>query len=147
MLDCSAAGVVVAADRVDAAADDGVPSFSNTGHSALSEPVAGGAVLAGSDDGTGEETSGGEGAGEATFGFSLIHPPEVSPKKAATVRGSKHVYPSISGSHDRPRSAPMTAFSAWWSLVGPERPPLGVIDGGKNAGWMQVRLGRMEWIV
>jgi conjugative relaxase-like TrwC/TraI family protein len=27
-----------------------------------------------------------------------------------------------------------TAFSAWWSVVGPERPPLGVIEGGKNAG-------------
>jgi hypothetical protein len=26
-----------------------------------------------------------------------------------------------------------TAF-AWWSVVGPERPPLGVIEGGKNAG-------------
>jgi hypothetical protein len=25
-----------------------------------------------------------------------------------------------------------TAFSAWWSVVGPERPPLGVIEGGKN---------------
>src|SRR5215217_8247212 len=25
-----------------------------------------------------------------------------------------------------------TAFSAWWSVAGPERPPLGVIDGGKN---------------
>ena len=27
-----------------------------------------------------------------------------------------------------------TAFSAWWSIAGPERPSLGVIDGGKNVG-------------
>ena len=27
-----------------------------------------------------------------------------------------------------------TAFSAWWSATGPDRPPLGVIEGGKNAG-------------
>jgi hypothetical protein len=27
-----------------------------------------------------------------------------------------------------------TAFSAWWSVAGPERPSLGVIDGGKNVG-------------
>jgi integrase len=27
-----------------------------------------------------------------------------------------------------------TAFSAWWSVVGPERPPLGVIEGGMNVG-------------
>jgi len=27
-----------------------------------------------------------------------------------------------------------TAFSAWWSEAGPERPSLGVIDGGKNIG-------------
>jgi hypothetical protein len=27
-----------------------------------------------------------------------------------------------------------TAFSAWWSVVPPERPPLGVIEGGKNVG-------------
>ena len=27
-----------------------------------------------------------------------------------------------------------TAFSAWWSVAGPERPSLGVIDGGKNIG-------------
>jgi integrase len=27
-----------------------------------------------------------------------------------------------------------TAFSAWWSVAGRERPSLGVIDGGKNAG-------------
>jgi hypothetical protein len=25
------------------------------------------------------------------------------------------------------------AVSAWWSVVGPERPALGVIEGGKNA--------------
>jgi hypothetical protein len=25
-------------------------------------------------------------------------------------------------------------FSAWWFVAGPERPPLGVIDGGKNIG-------------
>ena len=27
-----------------------------------------------------------------------------------------------------------TVFSAWWSVAGPERPSLGVIDGGKNIG-------------
>jgi integrase len=27
-----------------------------------------------------------------------------------------------------------TAFSAWWSVIGPVRPPLGVIEGGKNVG-------------
>ena len=27
-----------------------------------------------------------------------------------------------------------TAFSAWWSVVGQERAPLGVIEGGKNVG-------------
>jgi len=27
-----------------------------------------------------------------------------------------------------------TAFSAWWSVAGPERPSLGVIDGGKTVG-------------
>jgi integrase len=27
-----------------------------------------------------------------------------------------------------------TAFSAWWSVAGPEMPQLGVIEGGKNVG-------------
>jgi hypothetical protein len=27
-----------------------------------------------------------------------------------------------------------TAFSTWWSLVGPEKPRLGVIEGGREAG-------------
>ena len=27
-----------------------------------------------------------------------------------------------------------TAFSAWWSVAGPERPPLGFIEGGKSVG-------------
>jgi hypothetical protein len=27
-----------------------------------------------------------------------------------------------------------TALSAWWSVVGPERLPFGVIEGGKNVG-------------
>jgi hypothetical protein len=27
-----------------------------------------------------------------------------------------------------------TAFSAWWSVAGPERPSLGVIDSGKTVG-------------
>jgi hypothetical protein len=27
-----------------------------------------------------------------------------------------------------------TTLSAWWSVAGPERPSLGLIDGDKNAG-------------
>jgi hypothetical protein len=27
-----------------------------------------------------------------------------------------------------------TAFSTWWSVIGPERPTLQVIDGGQSAG-------------
>jgi hypothetical protein len=78
MLDCSVVRGGGGLEGVDAAADAGAAS-SITGQSALSEPVAGGAVLAGSgEEGSGEEAFGGEPVGEATFGFSLIHPPEVS---------------------------------------------------------------------
>ena len=63
-LDCSTPGGAVAVDVVDAA-DDGAAS-SSTGQSALSDPVVGGALFAGSGDGVGEATSGDEGAGEAT---------------------------------------------------------------------------------
>ena len=79
-------------DGVDAA-DDGAAS-SSTGQSPLSDPVAGGAVFAGSGDAVGAATSGGEGAGEATFGFSLIHPPEVSAKQDRDHVRTTDVYPS-----------------------------------------------------
>ena len=79
-------------DGVDAA-DDGAAS-SSTGQSALSDPVAGGALFAGSGDAVGEATSGDEGAGEATFGFSLIHPPEVSAKQDRDHARTNNVYPS-----------------------------------------------------
>ena len=78
-------------DGVDAA-DDGAAS-SSTGQSGLSDPAAGGAVFAGSGDAVGEATEG-EGAGEATFGFSLIHPPEVSAKQDRDHARTTDVYPS-----------------------------------------------------
>jgi hypothetical protein len=34
----------------------------------------------------------------------------------------------------RPCWTPGQRFSAWWSVAGPERSQLGVIEGGKNAG-------------
>ena len=82
----------VAVDDVDAA-DDGAAS-SSTGQSAPSEPFPGDVVLAGSGDAVGEATSGGEGAGEATFGFSLIHPPEVSAKQDRDHARTTDAYPS-----------------------------------------------------
>jgi hypothetical protein len=88
-------------DGVDAA-DDGAAS-SSTGQSAPSDPAAGGAVFAGSGDAVGAATSGGEGAGEATFGFSLIHPPEVSANKTATMRGPQTFTHPASDPHDRPQ--------------------------------------------
>ena len=96
MLDCSTLGAAVEVDGVDgagAAPDDGAAPSSNTGHSALSDPVAGGASLAGSGDGAGEETFEGEGAGEATFGFSLIRPPGEC-KQDSNHAQTEYVYPS-----------------------------------------------------
>jgi hypothetical protein len=82
----------IAVGGVDAAADDGAVS-SSTGQSTLSEPVAGGAVLAGSGEGAGDEALGGEGAGEATFGFSLIHPPEVCAIQDRDRARARYSYP------------------------------------------------------
>ena len=60
-------GGAVEVDGVDDAADDGAVS-SSTGQSALSDPVAGGVVPAGSGEGGGVETFGGEGAGNQRSG-------------------------------------------------------------------------------
>ena len=42
---------------------------------------------------------------------------------------ARYLHPDIQAMLDAGNS-----FSAWWSVVGPERPPLGVIEGSKNAG-------------
>lgn len=92
-------GGAVEVDGGDDAADDGAVS-SSTGQSALSDPVAGVAVPAGSGEGGGVEPLGGEGAVESTFGFSLMCPPEVRAKQDRDHPRIKQVYPSANGSHD-----------------------------------------------
>jgi hypothetical protein len=84
-LDWPAMGDAAEADELDVAAFDGGLS-SITGHSVLGGLLAGGAVGAGSD---------GVAAG-AGVGFSLIHPPEGSPKqKAATDAADDNIYPTL----------------------------------------------------
>ena len=53
-------------------------------------------------------------------------------------RVAEHQDPAVTARYLHPDVQAMldagTAFSAWWSVAGPERPSLGVIDGGKNVG-------------
>ncbi len=54
----------------------------------------------------------------------------------ATVAG--HQDPAVTARYLHPDVQAMldagTAFSTWWSVAGPERPQLGVIEGGENVG-------------
>lgn len=53
-------------------------------------------------------------------------------------RAAGHQDPAVTARYLHPDVRAMleagTAFSAWWSIAGPEGPSLGVIDGGKNVG-------------
>jgi integrase len=53
-------------------------------------------------------------------------------------RVAAHQDPAVTARYLHPDVRAMleagTAFWAWWSVAGPERPSLGVIDGSKNIG-------------
>jgi integrase len=53
-------------------------------------------------------------------------------------RVARHQDPAVTARYLHPDMQAMldagTAFSAWWSVADPERPSLGVIDGGKTVG-------------
>jgi hypothetical protein len=53
-------------------------------------------------------------------------------------RVADHQDPAITARYLHPDVQAMLdardSVSAWWSIAGPERPPLGVIEGGKNVG-------------
>jgi hypothetical protein len=53
-------------------------------------------------------------------------------------RVAGHQDPAVTASYLHPDVQAMldarTAFSAWWSVAGSERPSLGITGGGKNVG-------------
>ena len=53
-------------------------------------------------------------------------------------RVAGHQDPAVTARYLHPDTQAMldagTAISAWWSVVGPEQPQLGVIEGGRDAG-------------